>query len=64
MPEKTFNKVFGRKKMDELRKKRVSKKKAATKTARQIADTGKKAPPEPEKPAPKRTYKDFIRGLG
>lgn len=62
--EKTFNKIFGKKKMDELRKTRVKRKKAKTETARQIAETGVKTPEQPTEEGPKMSYRDFFKGMG
>ena len=62
--ESKFNEIFGKKKMNELRKRRVKSKKVATQTAKQVADSGKTAPKEPEKPEKKLSYKDFFKTPG
>ena len=62
--EATFNKIFGKKKMSELRKKRVATKKVKTQTAKQVAETGKTAPKEPEKAPEKKSYRDFFKYPG
>lgn len=62
--EKTFGKVFGKKKMEALRKARLSKKaKVQTETARQIAQTGRTETKE-ETPKDKVSYRDFLKNLG
>ena len=59
--EATFTKIFGKQKMEELRKARLAKKKAVkTETARQIPSTGETKPPEPPKEVKKVAYKDFF----
>lgn len=58
--EADFNKIFGKKKMAELRKKRVKSKKAQTQTARQMPNNGTPAPPAEEAPKKKVSYKDFF----
>jgi hypothetical protein len=62
--ESKFNEVFGKKKMNELRTKRVRGKKATTQTAKQVADSGKTAPKEPAAPEKKLSYKDFFKTPG
>ena len=62
--EAKFNEIFGKKKMAELRKRRVQGKKAKTQTAKQIADSGKTAPKQPEEPPKKMSYKEFFKTPG